>query len=102
MHPASARLGLPSRLWLLSLATLLACPLAAATLTLTPPAAMGALSTYYLFAETWFAVLFTVIVEVVPAEVRASAIALFLFFMNQVILYISVLRFRIHTFTGWR
>lgn len=79
-----SRLGLPSRLWLLSLATLLACPLAAATLTLTPPAAMGALCTYYLFAETWFAVLFTVIVEVVPAEVRASAIALFLFFMNQV------------------
>ena len=32
-----------------------------------------------------FAILFTVIVEVVEPEVRATAIALFLFFMNQVI-----------------
>ena len=73
-----------------------------ATLTVDPPAAMGALVCYYLFAETWFdlykvyeedksqfaflrfAILFTVIVEVVAPEVRATAIALFLFFMNQV------------------
>jgi len=79
-----SRLGLPSRLWLLALATLLATPLAAATLLLAPPPAMAALAAYYLFAETWFAILFTVIVEVVEPEIRATAIALFLFFMNQV------------------
>ena len=78
------RLGLHSRLWLLAACTLAAAPLAAATLYLEPPGAMGALLVYYLFAETWFAILFTVIVEVVEAEVRATCIALFLFCMNQV------------------
>jgi len=79
-----SRLGLASRLWLLSLATLISSPIAAGTLTIDPPGAMAALVCYYLFAETWFAILFTVIVEVVAPEVRATAIALFLFAMNQV------------------
>jgi len=78
------RMGLPSRLWLLSFCTLVASPLAAGVLYFDPPGAMGYLIGYYLLAETWFAVLFTVIVEVVSPEVRATCIALFLFFMNQV------------------
>ena len=91
LYPSlSTRLGLPSRLWLLALATLLATPLAAATLLLAPPPAMAALAAYYLFAETWFAILFTVIVEVVEPEIRATAIALFLFFMNQVMNFWSM------------
>ena len=45
---------------------------------------MFTLIAYYLFAETWFAVLFTVIVEIVDPEVRATCIALFLFCMNLV------------------
>ena len=48
-----SRLGLASRLWLLSAATLVSSPIAAATLNLQPPAAMAALVCYYLFAETW-------------------------------------------------
>ena len=44
---------------------------------------MAILVIYYLFSETWFSVLFTVIVEIVEPEVRASCIALFLFCMNQ-------------------
>ena len=47
------RLGLASRLWLLSAATLIASPIALATLTVQPPGAMAALVCYYLFAETW-------------------------------------------------
>ena len=78
------RLGLHSRLWLLSGCTFLAAPLATATLYLPPPTSMATLVLYYLFSETWFAVLFTVIVEIVEPEVRASCIALFLFCMNQV------------------
>lgn len=78
------RLGLHSRLWLLAACTLIAAPLATATLYLDPPASMATLVIYYLFSETWFAVLFTVIVEIVEPEVRASCIALFLFCMNQV------------------
>jgi len=78
------KLGLHSRLWLLSLCTILAAPLAAGVLYFPPPGAMGFLIAYYFFAETWFAVLFTVIVEIVDVEVRATCIALFLFCMNQV------------------
>ena len=78
------RLGLHSRLWLLSVCTIIAAPLAAATLYLQPPKSMATLVIYYLFSETWFAVLFTVIVEIVEPDVRASCIALFLFCMNQV------------------
>jgi len=75
-------LGLPSRLWLLSGCTLLAAPLAVGTLYFPPPGAFGCLIGYYFFAETWFAVLFTVIVEIVEPEVRSTCIALFLFIMN--------------------
>ena len=39
---------------------------------------------YYFCAETWFAILFTVIVEVVKPEVKAISIALFLVSMNIV------------------
>jgi len=79
-----SKLGLHSRLWLLAACTLAAAPFAAGVLYLDPPIAMGALIGYYLFAETWFAVLFTVIVEIVEPEVRATCIAVFLFCMNQV------------------
>jgi len=75
-------LGLPSRLWLLSVCTLLAAPLAVGTLHFPPPGAFGCLIGYYFLAETWFAVLFTVIVEIVNPEVRSTCIALFLFIMN--------------------
>ena len=34
-------------------------------------------------AETWFSILFTVMVEIVPAEVRSATIAIFLFLMNN-------------------
>jgi len=77
-------LGLPSRLWLLSACTLLASPFAVGTLHLAPPWAFLCLIGYYFLAETWFAVLFTVIVEIVPPEVRSTCIALFLFIMNLV------------------
>ncbi|XP_023322348.1 protein spinster homolog 1 [Eurytemora carolleeae] len=77
-------LGLPSRLWLLALCTLLAAPLAVGTLYFPPPQAMYCLIAYYFLAETWFAVLFTVIVEIVDPEVRSTCIAIFLFCMNQV------------------
>jgi len=77
-------LGLPSRLWLLFVTTLAAAPLAVGTLYFKPPGAFGCLIGYYFLAETWFAVLFTVIVEIVPPEVRSTCIAVFLFLMNLV------------------
>jgi len=77
-------LGLASRLWILALCTLLAAPLAFATLYLPPPQGLICLIAYYFLAETWFAVLFTVIVEIVEPEVRSTIIAVFLFCMNVV------------------
>ena len=38
----------------------------------------------FIAAETWFAVLFTVMVEVVPTDVRSIVIAIFLFLMNNI------------------
>merc|ERR1712189_121649 len=53
---------------LLFVTTLAAAPLAVGTLYFKPPGAFGCLIGYYFLAETWFAVLFTVIVEIVPPE----------------------------------
>jgi len=78
------RLGLHSRLWLLSLCTMLATPFAVLTLYLEPPKAFATLMGYYFFAETWFSLLFTVVVEVVPAHIRSGTIGTFLFLMNNV------------------
>ena len=39
---------------------------------------------YYFCAETWFAILFTVIVEICAPEVKSVSIALFLFIMNNI------------------
>ena len=41
-------------------------------------------SRFLFSAETWFAVLFTVIVEIVPVDVRAVCIGIFLFIMNNI------------------
>lgn len=79
-----SHLGIHSRLWLLFVCTLLAAPLAVGTLHFPPPGAFGCLIAYYFLAETWFAVLFTVIVEIVPPEIRSTSIAVFLFLMNLV------------------
>lgn len=78
------KLGLHTRLWVLALSQILASPLAAGVLSVEPPYCFVCLLFYYFFAETWFAVLFTVIVEVVPADVRSIVIAIFLFLMNNI------------------
>jgi len=79
-----AKLGLHSRLWVLSAFTLLSVPFACLTLYFEPPTALVMLLLYYFCAETWFAILFTVIVEIVNPDVKAISIALFLFIMNNI------------------
>lgn len=78
------KLGLHSRLWVLSAFTMLSVPFAFLTLYTEPVTSWVMLLIYYFCAETWFAILFTVIVEVVKPEVKAISIALFLFSMNIV------------------
>jgi len=78
------RLGLYSRLWLLGACTVVATPFAVLTLHLDPPHSFGTLMLYYFFAETWFSLLFTVLVEIVPTSIRSVCIGTFLFLMNNV------------------
>jgi len=76
------RFGLHSRLWVQSGFLTLATPFAVLTLYLAPPYCFIALALYYFCAETWFAILFTVIVEIVPESTRGICTAFFLFVMN--------------------
>jgi len=78
------KLGLHSRLWVLSVCTIVAVPFACLCLYLEPPTALVMLLLYYFCAETWFAILFTVIVEIVNPDVKAISIAMFLFIMNNI------------------
>jgi len=77
-------LGVHSRLWMQTVFLLLALPFSALTLFLEPPYCFIALMAYYFLAETWFAILFTVITEIVPADTRAFSVAVFMFLMNMV------------------
>ena len=52
----------------------MAAPFAVGVLSIDPPGAFGFLMVYYFLAETWFAILFTVLVEIVPNEVRSVCI----------------------------
>ncbi|TRY70363.1 hypothetical protein TCAL_01161 [Tigriopus californicus] len=81
---AVRRMGLHSRLWILSVCLVCATPFSVCVLALEPPLTYYMLLIYYFFAETWFAVLFTVIVEIVPANIRSVCIGLFLFLMNNI------------------
>lgn len=76
------RLGLRARLWLLGAMLLISSPFAFMVLYFPPPESCYILLVYYLFAETWFSILFTIIVELVPAAVKTSMIGMTLFFMN--------------------
>merc|ERR1712241_417640 len=78
------KLGLHSRLWVLAVSQLLAAPVGVLVLKLEPPYALYCLLGYYFCAETWFAILFTVIVEIVSIEIRSIVIAFFLFIMNNI------------------
>ncbi|XP_076067893.1 D-galactonate transporter [Oratosquilla oratoria] len=77
-------LGLPSRLYVLAGSQLLATPLAAGVLYFPPPQAFYCLFAAYLFAEMWFGVLFAVLIEVFPPQLKSTSIAIFLFIMNNI------------------
>jgi hypothetical protein len=38
----------------------------------------------FILAETWFAILFTVIVEIVPCDIRSMCVGVFLFIMDSI------------------
>ncbi|XP_037775569.1 protein spinster homolog 1-like [Penaeus monodon] len=77
-------IGLRARLYVLAGSQLLAMPFAAGVLYFPPPAAFFMLLGAYIFAEMWFGVLFAVLLELVPGTVQSTALAVFLFVMNNV------------------
>lgn len=78
------RTGLHSRAWVLAASQTLATPFAAGVLLLPPPYSFASLLIAYLFAETWFGILFAILIELVPSAACSFVIAVFLFVMNNV------------------
>ncbi|XP_042883762.1 protein spinster homolog 1-like [Penaeus japonicus] len=78
------RIGLRARLYVLAGSQFLAMPFAAGVLYFPPPGAFFMLLGAYIFAEMWFGVLFAVLLELVPGSVQSTALAVFLFIMNNV------------------
>ncbi|XP_050708531.1 sphingosine-1-phosphate transporter SPNS2-like isoform X2 [Eriocheir sinensis] len=78
------RLGLRARLYVLAGSQLIATPFAAGVLYFPPPGAFFSLLGAYIFAEMWLGVLFAVLLELVPGKVQSTALAVFLFVMNNV------------------
>ncbi|XP_039268574.2 protein spinster homolog 1-like [Styela clava] len=76
--------GVKTRLWVLVVSQALAAPCAAGVLLVEPPECFISLLVAYLFAEMWFGVLFTILVEFYPAHARASAVACFIFVINNI------------------
>jgi len=92
------KMGIRSRLWLLGAFHIIATPFAVLTLYVSPPWAFACLMGYYFFAETWFAILFTVILELVPENTRGITVSMFLFIMNNIGGNLPVL---VEPFTDW-
>ncbi|XP_037084218.1 probable sphingolipid transporter spinster homolog 1 [Pollicipes pollicipes] len=78
------RLGLKSRVWVLSASQLLATPFAVGTLYFAPQGCFVSLLTAYLFAEMWFGVVLAIVVELVTPDIKSSTVAIFLFIINNV------------------
>lgn len=67
-----------------SLFQALATPFAVLILALDPPEAFYMIMAFFVLAETWMAILITIVVEIVSVEVRAACLGIFLFVMNNV------------------
>ncbi|KAF5284137.1 hypothetical protein FQR65_LT00137 [Abscondita terminalis] len=79
-----AKLGIKSRLAVLAISQIIATPGAFGSVYFTPTYAMVSLGLSYFFAEMWFGILFAILVEIVPLQVRSTTIGMFLFVMNNI------------------
>ncbi|XP_061722312.1 putative metabolite transport protein HI_1104 [Cydia pomonella] len=79
-----AKLGVRSRVLVLGLSQLIATLPAFGSVIFGPLWAMITLALSYFFAEMWFGIVFTVLVEIVPLSVRSTTVGVFLFVMNNV------------------
>jgi len=80
----ASRYGVRTRLSVLGGSQLVAAGLACGTLSVAPPYAFIFLLFTYFFAEMWFGVLFTILVEFFPSNMRGTAISIFIFIINNI------------------
>ncbi|KAK0066290.1 MFS-type efflux pump [Biomphalaria pfeifferi] len=76
--------GLYARVSVLVASQLLAAPFAAGVLFLNAPYAFFSLIPTYIIGEMWISVTLTVAVELVPSQVRTSAVAVYLFIITNI------------------
>ncbi|XP_041370209.1 MFS-type efflux pump MSMEG_3705-like isoform X2 [Gigantopelta aegis] len=76
--------GLHFRVIILVASQILAAPFAAGTLFLDPPYAFLSQIPTYIIGEMWVGVTLTVLVELVPSNIRTSAVAVYLFIISNV------------------
>ncbi|XP_012232877.2 hexuronate transporter [Linepithema humile] len=79
-----AKMGIRSRVACLAISQIIATPFAFGSVYFTPLWAMITLGISYFFAEMWFGIVFAVVVEIVPLNVRSTTIGVFLFVMNNI------------------
>lgn len=79
-----AKMGVRSRVAVLAISQLIATPGSFGSVYFNPVGAMITLGVSYFFAEMWFGILFAILVEIVPVQVRSTTVGIFLFVMNNI------------------
>lgn len=79
-----AKMGIKSRVAVLAISQLIATPFAFGSVYFEPVWAMITLGISYFFAEMWFGIVFAILVEIVPVQVRSTTVGIFLFVMNNI------------------
>ncbi|XP_067015367.1 probable sulfoacetate transporter SauU [Anabrus simplex] len=79
-----AKMGIRSRVAVLSISQLISTPFAFGSVYCNPVGAMITLGISYFFAEMWFGIVFAILVEIVPLSVRSTTVGIFLFVMNNI------------------
>ncbi|XP_011694814.1 PREDICTED: protein spinster homolog 2 isoform X2 [Wasmannia auropunctata] len=79
-----AKMGIRSRVACLAISQIIATPGAFGSVYFNPLWAMITLGCSYFFAEMWFGIVFAVVVEIVPLNLRSTTVGVFLFVMNNI------------------
>nr|CAH0100929.1 unnamed protein product [Daphnia galeata] len=78
------RTGPHGRIWVLALSQIISSPFAAGVLFLEPPYCYFSLLPNYIIGEMWVGVALAVLVELVPADVRTTAVAAYFFIISNI------------------
>ncbi|KAH3800834.1 protein spinster homolog 1-like isoform X2 [Dreissena polymorpha] len=76
--------GIYARVAVVIASLLIAAPFAAGTLFLSPPYAYICQIPTYLFGEMWIGITLAVVVELIPSNIRTSAVAVYLFIISNI------------------